>query len=163
MAPRVGKVLFVSTMAVYFIFVVFNNITDYSSNFVFIKHVLSMDTIGPDSALRWRALTSPRLHHAFYSVVIGWEAAAGVLCALGALGLARALRAEGKVFNRAKGLATSGLVLAGLLWFLAFLVVGGEWFAMWQSPTFNGQPTAFSMFLVNGIVLILLLLPDPDL
>jgi predicted small integral membrane protein len=44
-----------------------------------------------------------------------------------------------------------------------FLSVGGEWFLMWQSKIWNGQDAAFRMFACNGIVLILLVLPDPDL
>jgi predicted small integral membrane protein len=47
-----------------------------------------------------------------------------------------------------------------MLWF-AFLTVGGEWFLMWQG-TSNGQNAAFRMFTVNGIVMLLLLLPEND-
>jgi predicted small integral membrane protein len=49
-----------------------------------------------------------------------------------------------------------------LMWFLAFLSVGGEWFLMWQSKTWNGQDAAFRMFTVAGVVLLLLTLPDAE-
>jgi predicted small integral membrane protein len=48
------------------------------------------------------------------------------------------------------------------MWLAAFLSVGGEWFLTWQSTVWNGQPAAFRMFTVIGIVLILLAQPDED-
>jgi len=47
-----------------------------------------------------------------------------------------------------------------LMWLVAFLSVGGEWFLMWQSKTWNGQEAAFRMFTVVGIVLLVLLQPE---
>ncbi len=52
-------------------------------------------------------------------------------------------------------------VLAGfLVWFLGFTVIGGEWFAMWQSPRWNGQEPAFR-FLV-AILAVGLYVQQPD-
>jgi predicted small integral membrane protein len=45
------------------------------------------------------------------------------------------------------------------MWLVAFLSVGGEWFLMWQSKTWNGQEAAFRMFTVIGIVLLLVAQP----
>jgi predicted small integral membrane protein len=47
-----------------------------------------------------------------------------------------------------------------LLWLGAFLTIGGEWFLMWQSQTWNGQDAAFKRFLVDGIIFLLLLTPE---
>jgi predicted small integral membrane protein len=44
---------------------------------------------------------------------------------------------------------------------VAFISVGGEWFLMWQSKTWNGQDAAFRMFVVLGIILVYLSLPEP--
>ena len=44
-----------------------------------------------------------------------------------------------------------------------FLVVGGEWFLMWQSSKWNGQNAAARLFLVFGIVLLFLNQLDEDL
>jgi predicted small integral membrane protein len=33
-----------------------------------------------------------------------------------------------------------------LVWFVGFMVIGGEWFAMWQSTTWNGQEAAFRFY-----------------
>jgi predicted small integral membrane protein len=50
-----------------------------------------------------------------------------------------------------------------LLWFGGFLVVGGEWFQMWQSKTWNGQEAAFRFVACIGLVLIFLNQPDGEL
>lgn len=50
-----------------------------------------------------------------------------------------------------------------LVWFLGFMVVGGEWFAMWQSSTWNGQDAAFKFYMTMLAVLIFVNQPDRDL
>jgi predicted small integral membrane protein len=80
----------------------------------------------------------------------------------GTVRLLRAIRKTATVFQSAKRLAIAGLTLGMLMWFAAFLTIGGEWFLMWQSQTWNGQDAAFRMFLVEGIILLLLLTPEVD-
>lgn len=46
-------------------------------------------------------------------------------------------------FKAAKSFATWGFSLGVLLWFLVFIAIGGEWFLMWQSKTWNAKNTAF--------------------
>jgi len=41
-----------------------------------------------------------------------------------------------------------------LVWFLGFMVVAGEWFAMWQSKSWNGQEAAFRFYMPILAVLI---------
>jgi predicted small integral membrane protein len=43
------------------------------------------------------------------------------------------------------------------------MVVGGEWFAMWQSKDWNGQEAAFRFYMTVLAVLIFVSLPDSDL
>jgi predicted small integral membrane protein len=43
-----------------------------------------------------------------------------------------------------------------LQWFVAFLIVGGEWFLMWQSSVWNGQGAAGRMFAVFALILVFL-------
>jgi predicted small integral membrane protein len=66
------------------------------------------------------------------------------------------------VFAHAKRISILGLTLASLMWLVAFLTVGGEWFLMWQSKMWNGQEVAVRMFTVIGIVLLLVALPDTE-
>src|SRR6185312_4237254 len=108
----------------------------------------------PGNALMGRALTAPWIHHAFYAGIILWEAGASGLLAWGAWKLWRARGGSPDEFHAAKAAAVAGLTLGALLWLVAFLTVGGEWFAMWQSSTWNGQTAAGRMLDATGIVLI---------
>ena len=81
---------------------------------------------------------------------------------VGAWKLFRALRKPAAEFNAAKQMAIGALTLSMLMWLVAFLSIGGEWFLMWQSHTWNGQDAAFRMFVVVGVVLLILLQPDGE-
>ena len=91
MTLRVAKALLVFAVALYYAVIVFNNLTDYNSNYEFVRHVLMMDTTIPGNHGMWRAMNSPVVHTAFYIVIIGWEALSMVLCAAGGMKLAAAL------------------------------------------------------------------------
>jgi len=157
---RLIKILLLTTVALYFTIVAFGNITDYGTNFAFVEHVLSMDTTFQDPDLMWRSITSPTIHHIFYWTIIIWESLVALLCWAGIVQLLRAFKESSSKFEKAKHLGVLGLGLGLLLWFLAFMTVGGEWFAMWQSETWNGLDAAFRMFAVMGIVLLMLIQKD---
>jgi len=163
MTLRFCKLALVAAVAFFLTLVVFNNLTDYDSNYHFVEHVLSMDTTFPENHGKWRALTSGLEDTIFYAAIILWETATAIFCWWGAFNGLRHLKSTSSSFQRAKSPAIVGLTLSLLQWFVAFLSVGGEWFLMWQSKIWNGQDAAFRMFACIGIVLILLVLPDPDL
>jgi predicted small integral membrane protein len=50
-----------------------------------------------------------------------------------------------------------------LLYAFGFVVIGGEWFAMWQSKEWNGQAPAHLFLTVTGIVLLFLNQRDEEL
>ena len=159
MPLRLAKAALVGGVALFYTLVVFNNLTDYDSNFQFVRHVLAMDTTFPGNRGMWRAITSPAIDTLFYLSIIAWELVTMALCWWGTLRLARAARGPEEAFAAARGLAVIGLASGLLMWLVAFLSVGGEWFLMWQSRTWNGQDAAFRMFAVLGIVLLVLLSP----
>ncbi len=143
MLLRASKTLLVLIVAAYALLVAFNNVVDYGSTFAFVQHVLTMDTTFEGNALMGRAIQSPALHHMGYWLIILMEAVTGALCAWGAVNMARTLTGDAAAFARAKAPATAGLTVGVALWFGGFMVVGAEWFLMWQSETWNGQPPAF--------------------
>jgi predicted small integral membrane protein len=161
-AIRAAKIVLVTAIALFASLVAFGNITDYGTNFVFVQHVLSMDTIFPSSTIKYRAITSPALHHAAYALIIATEAAVAVLCWIGAYALWRHLRADAATFNGAKTFAVAGLTLGFLLWQVGFMTIGGEWFGMWQSQQWNGVPSAFRFVVVILGVLIFMALPEGE-
>jgi predicted small integral membrane protein len=140
-------------LSLYFLLVVFNNLTDYKTNFTFVQHVMSMDSIPFDPAVKWRAITNPVLHHATYCVIILWELAAGILCSLGLVLLVRDQPWRSRE-DRSIAVLRAGLWTGLLLWFLPFIVIGGEWFLMWESATWSGELSAFRMFTINACILI---------
>jgi predicted small integral membrane protein len=162
MTLRLAKLLLVFAVALFYTVVVFNNITDYNSNYQFVRHVLMMDSTLSGNRGMWRALNTPRWHTAFYLSIIAWESIVMLLCWWGGVRLARALSGSAAVFMQAKRVSVAALTLGLLMWLVAFLDVGGEWFLMWQSKTWNGQDAAFRMFTVIGVVLLLLAQPDSD-
>lgn len=162
MELRLTKVVLVAALAAYALLVAYGNLTDYASNYAFVSHVLSMDTTFPGNALMGRAITDPRLWQAAYAAIIAAEALSGLLLALGAVQLLRTLKAPASAFERAKRLVYLGASLAFLLWFFGFMVVAGEYFAMWQSHDWNGQESAFRIYMAVLGVLLLVALPDRD-
>lgn len=160
MLDRLFKMLLAATIAGFFTLVVINNLTDYSTNFAYVQHVLLMDTIFPDSTLHWRAITNPTIHHLFFWCIIAWEMVTAGLCWLGIVQLVGAVRSDSDQFNSAKFYVLLGLISSCLLWLLPFFCVGGEWFVMWQSPVWNGQPIAFRMFGISSLVLFFVRQPD---
>jgi predicted small integral membrane protein len=162
MMLRVSKLLLVLALALFYSFVVLNNTTDYNSNYLFIRHVLMMDSTFPGNRGMWRAMNSPAWHTVFYLAIITWEATTMVLAWWGGIRMARALRGPAAAFHQAKRFSIAALALSMLMWLVAFLSVGGEWFLMWQSKTWNGQDAAFRMFTVVGVVLLLVAQADAD-
>jgi predicted small integral membrane protein len=162
MTLRAAKVVLIFAVALFYTLVVINNLTDYNSNYQFVRHVLMMDSTPPGNHGMWRALNSPRWQTAFYVCVIAWESIVMMLCWWGGFRLIRTISAPASVFSQAKRTAVVALTLGLLMWLIAFLDIGGEWFLMWQSKTWNGQDAASRMFTVIGIVLLLLSHPESE-
>jgi len=162
MSLRIAKILLVGALAFYACIVAYDNIIDYGSNYQFVRHVLSMDTTFPGNALIHRAITNERVWSKVYALIIAWEWLTSALLAIGALALLVRLRAPAAIFNRAKTWAVAGLLAGFGLWFFGFLVVAGEYFAMWQSQTWNGQEAAFrlTMVIIGGLIFVGL--PESD-
>lgn len=163
MTRRYAKILMLLALAAFTFMVTFNNVTDYGSNFAFVQHVLSMDTTFPGNAAMYRAVTTPALWHAGYWLIIAGEGLSCVLFFMGALALWRARHGTGAAFDQAKSLAIAGATVGFLVWFFGFMVVGGEWFLMWQSKVWNGQNAAFKFYAAILGVLVFLNQADTDL
>lgn len=155
---RYIKIGMVASIALFFSIVAIDNIIDFNSNWLFVKHVLSMDTTHHDPALMGRAITNPLLQKVFYSLIIFWEAITAIFCWIGVIWMLIYVKAESPTFNESKKWAFIGLFLGFILYMVGFIVIAGEWFSMWQSTTWNGQVTA-GMF-VSLIMFVMLFLKD---
>ena len=159
-AARCAKTGMVLSLAAFGLIVGFNNLTDYHSNFLFVRHVLSMDDTFPGNALLWRAIRAPWCWHAAYGLIIAGELLTGLLFAAAGVSMARRIGATELDFARCKRLVHWGTLCGFLVWFTGFMVVGGEWFAMWQSPHWNGQEPAFRFFITMLAVCVYVQMPD---
>ena len=146
---RCAKAVMVACLALFAALVAFNNLVDYRANLAFVQHVLAMDDIfaGSRHLIRWRAIQSPLLWHTLYGLIIAAELATAALLGRGAWALWRARHAPAAQFAHAKRWTMAGVLAGFLLWFLGFMVIGGEWFLMWQSPKWNGQAGAFRFYM----------------
>ena len=159
---RLAKIAMIAALAAFAFIVAYDNIADYGSNYEFVRHVLSMDTTFPGNALIGRAITDARTWKEAYAAIIAGEGLTCLLLSIGAVVLLVRLKAPADAFNHAKLWAVAGLTTGFGVWFFGFLVVAGEYWAMWQSHAWNGQEGAFRFTMVILGVLIFVSLPDGD-
>ncbi len=154
MIARWSKIVMCLTLAAFALLCAADNVWDYGANFDFVRHVLSMDTTFHDPLIMGRAVTAPPLWHAGYWLIIAGETLTGLLFAVGAWAMWIARYGSAGAFQRAKHWAIVGALAGFMVWFFGFMVIGGEWFAMWQSRIWNGQEGAFRFYLTLLAVLI---------
>ena len=159
---RLSRISLVAAVAVFFTLVAIGNVVDYGTNWQFVTHVMSMDTTFRDPELMWRAVTDPTLQRGTYALIIAWQALTALALWIGVARLVGECGADPDRFADARAVAIAGLTMGLLLYTLGFLVIAGEWFAMWQSQTWNGQRTAGIFVLFIGLTLLHLCGPEPD-
>jgi predicted small integral membrane protein len=142
--------------------VTFTNLTDYDSNFQFVRHVLSMDTTFEGNRAMYRAIDTPWMWHAGFAGIILGEGLTALFLFLGGVRLLAARDAPAAVFQARKDLAVVGATLGFFVWFVGFMAIGGEWFLMWQSQTWNGQEAAFRFYMSILAVLIFVMQRDGE-
>lgn len=157
---RLAQAVSVFAIGLMALLVVVGNTTDYYTNYHFVEHVLKMDTIFPDSKILYRSIHSPFLYHACYVFIIILEAIMAFCCLKGSLLLFKNLKSDVQVFHASKNWSVAGLIVGIVIWFLGFEVIGGEWFAMWQSSTWNGLNSAERIVSFLALVLISLQLRE---
>ncbi|NML50709.1 DUF2165 domain-containing protein [Streptomyces sp. R302] len=156
-APSVAAAALTATVALCMSLVAFGNITDFGTNQQFVRHVLSMDTTFKDPDLMGRAIESPALQDAAYVAIIVWETVAALVLLAATWSWITGLRRD--AYDRARAVTTVGLVMVLLLFGVAFLAIGGEWFAMWQSSDWNGLDAAARYIALAAFTLLVVHLP----
>jgi predicted small integral membrane protein len=143
------KTFLVALVALFFTLVVFGNLTDFKGNLLFVEHVLKMDSTYLSPNIMWRAIDNYPTHVLAYVFIILVELVAAVILWIGSYRLFKSCH-DSDVFKNNKYYANLGLVVGIALYFGGFIVIGGEWFAMWQSSAWNGVDAAarFSMLLL---------------
>ena len=116
LALRISKALLVFAIAFFYTILVLNNITDYRSNYEFVRHVLMMDSTFPGNHAVWRAINSPPIHTAFYIGIIAWESITMVLCWWAGVRLLKSHCADRTQFSAALNVAVIALTTSLLMW-----------------------------------------------
>ncbi|RZS31448.1 putative small integral membrane protein [Herbihabitans rhizosphaerae] len=150
---RVAFAVLTALGALYMGLVAFNNITDFNTNKAFVQHVFAMDTTFKSPNVMWRAITNETLVVIAYVLIIVWEALTAI--ALG-MGLVLWLRSfsDSTRGSAARTWSTIGWSMMIALFGIGFIVIGGEWFQMWQSQKWNGLQAATQNFIVASAGLI---------
>jgi len=151
------QILFVALIGAFALLVAYNNLRDPASNLRLVEHVLGMDSVFPDTRLKDRAIASPALHRIAFGLIVAAEFLTAALCLVGAAILLRVHGSGADTFHAAKGVAFAGLGLGFALWFGGFMVIGGQWFASWQSKQWSGRESAFMFYSAIGIAFLALL------
>lgn len=160
---RLAKIAMTAALAGFAFIVTYDNLIDYGSNYEFVKHVLSMDTTFPGNKLMDRAITDPRIWTLTYAAIIAGEGLTFLLLLAATIAMLLALPGPAAGFQRAKVWLVAAATLGFGVWFFGFMVVGGEFFAMWQSKTWNGQEAAFRFYMTLLGVLIFVNQLDSEL
>ena len=156
---HICKIIICLSLSIFALLVGFNNLTDYRTNYAFVQHVLSMDTVFPENTLKSRAILNPSLWSLAYALIIFAEFVTGGLLAVGVLCLVKGINSP-VAFTRAKNWIYLGCLVGFLLWFFGFIVVGGEWFCMWQSEQWNGVESAFRFVVLIMLTLVFVAMPE---
>jgi predicted small integral membrane protein len=158
---RVCKSIVCFSLAIFALLVCLNNVMDYGSNYAFVQHTLSMDTVFPDNTLKYRAILDPFIWSLAYGLIIFAEFLTGALLLIGAIVLLKNIHSP-VAFTRAKNWVYLGCLAGFLLWFFGFIVVGGEWFCMWQSEKWNGVEAAFRFVVLIMFTLLFTAMPESE-
>ncbi|HGJ5875196.1 MAG TPA: DUF2165 family protein [Arsenophonus sp.] len=161
MIIRLSKALFVCAVALYASLVAFGNISDYDTNFASIRRILMMDTIFPETTIKYRMIESPTVHHVSYIIIIILQTLTAILCWISGIRLLANLKNTAANFNRKKKIAIAGLTLGFLTWQVVYMSLGREWFGMWMSEWTSGTE-AFQVYITILLVLIYLVHRDRE-
>jgi len=158
---RLCKSIICFSLAIFALLVCLNNLMDYGSNYAFVQHTLSMDTVFPDNTLKYRAIVDPFVWGLAYGLIIFVEFLTGILLLIGAISLLKNIYSP-VAFTRAKNWVYLGCLAGFLLWFFGFIVIGGEWFCMWQSEKWNGVEAAFRFVVLIMFTLLFTAMPESE-
>lgn len=130
-----------------------NAIFAWNDNYQFVKHVMSMDTV--KTSVNWRSINTPILWEISYNLLIIFEIATFLTGVIGLIQLIKNFNKEKKIFEKSKFFGYITFFLSILVWFFGFIDIGGEWFKMFLSPSWNGQPIAMWLSILFCVLLSL--------
>jgi predicted small integral membrane protein len=157
---RVTKFLIALMPAFLGLFAVLNNTSDYEGTFEnVLSPIMCMKDTFHNPAQTWRSLCYVPLMHTVFILVIGLEAAIGLLGLIGAYQMARVIKASPEIFREACRITSLACLLGIMVWGLGFFVVIGDWFLVWQGGL---KPFRTDGLVYSGMMIICLLSVNYD-
>ena len=155
------KIILVIFVALQALLYAAQNIANIEAAYVFVSAVLTMADHTAYPAHFGPPIASPALIWAALWVIIAAELLTGALGLLGAFSMISANRASPEQFAASCKFAIMSCGMSLVVWFGFFMVIGGGYFQMWQTPlggaSFNG---AFQYALGPAAVLVFLNTPE---
>lgn len=151
---RLGKIFLVLGMGLFMTLAAFNNTLTFQGTFNPVNGVVGMQGTFQHPMLMWRAIETPFIVWMGVIGIIITEYIAGLLCLWGAAKMWSSRNASNSDFKQAKSKAMLGLSLVAVFYFIAFQVVAGEWFMLWQNRTEPTLQEAFRNFASAMLMLI---------
>lgn len=155
---RILNLWIVVHLAILLSLIALGNLLAYDINFEFVQHVMQMDTTFGHPALIKHAIYSPIVHHIVYGLIIFTEILIALLLWIGCI-QGYLCRKNEKKYRNAQTYIFCGLTIGILLFGVGFLSISSEWFASWQSASWNGQRTA-SMYLFDFLLVYIIVYMD---
>src|SRR5215471_13057444 len=115
---RLMKAISVISIVIMAAVIAFGNITDYSTNYQFVEHVLKMDTTFNNSHIHYRSINSIFAFNAFYIAIILMEIIMAFFCLKGSWLLFKNLKSNAETFHASKNWAIAGVVVGIIIWFV---------------------------------------------
>lgn len=151
---RVVVTVLTAISALQMALVAIGNITDFGTNQAFVEHVFAMDTTFRSPDMMWRSIPSATIATVAYVVVIAWEALTAAALVAATVHWIHTLAGH-EAERLSRQLSSLGWLMEIMLFGGGFIVIGGEWFQMWESSKWNGLQPALQNFLIAGVGLIL--------
>lgn len=171
-APRWSGLPLVATVftgmnALILALIAFGNLTDFGTNWDFVRNVMGMQTTnfggevgsGLDPDVMWHAISAEPLQIVGYVCIIVAETLAAMVLIVATVKWLRGFR--NNTFQSARVWSNAGLLLIVVIFGIGFMAIGGEWFQMWRSLTANGLDPALRYLTVASFALLFVNMPSP--
>jgi predicted small integral membrane protein len=154
---RIMKILLAASVALWGLLGAVGNLMNWSATTGAVAAVTSMSTF-PGGPERWQATTNPAVILAGALFILLAKIATGLLCAAGSWRMWTVRNQDAATFAHAKTLVLSGCVIAILMLFIGFAIIGEGWFEFWRSEELRETAGAPAFHYSAMIALIALLI-----
>lgn len=137
----------------FFFFIGFNNIIDFSINQEFIQNTMGMNWID-DQALKWRAITHTGTQNVLYLLIIIWELCIATFCLISFLKVIFQSIANKTDPENCK-LLKIALLMSFVLYMVGFCSISCEWFYLWQAcPELQTKTIGYSILSLVALITV---------